>query len=169
VPKLSANLGQQVVIVNKAGGSAVGIQAAKDAAPDGYTILVTPPPIALIPIVNKNSSFTLRDFVPLNLATSSPNTTVVKSDAPWKSFEELIAEAKKTPGQLTYGSAGPGTTPHFIGELVKLKTKIEMTHVPLGSESAAATAVLGGHVNVAFLTLGTTRGHIEAGTMRALA
>lgn len=169
-PKLSAALGQQVVIVNKAGGGgAVGIQAAKDSAPDGYTILVTPPPIALIPIVNKNSSFTLKDFTPLGLATSSPNTTVVKSDAPWKTLEEFIADAKKNPGQLTYGSAGPGTTPHFIGELVKLKTGIDMTHVPLGSESAAATAVLGGHVNVAFLTLGTTRGHIEAGTLRALA
>jgi len=169
-PKMSAALGQQVVIVNKAGGGgAVGIQAAKDAAPDGYTILVTPPPIALIPIVNKNSSFTLKDFTPLALATSSPNTTVVKSDAPWKSLEEFIADAKKNPGQITYGSAGPGTTPHFIGELVKLKTGIDMTHVPLGSESAAATAVLGGHVNIAFLTLGTTRSHIEAGTMRALA
>jgi tripartite-type tricarboxylate transporter receptor subunit TctC len=169
-PKISVLLGQQVVVVNKAGGGgAVGIQAARDSAPDGYTILVTPPPIVLIPIVNRNSGFTLKDFVPLALATSSPNTTVVKADAPWKSLEDLLAEAKKNPGQLTYGSAGPGTTPHFIGELVKLKTKIDMTHVPLGSESAAATAVLGGHVNVAFLTLGTTRGHIEAGTMRALA
>ena len=169
-PKMSAALGQQVVIINKAGGGgAVGIQAAKDAVPDGYTILVTPPPIALIPIVNKNSTFTLKDFVPLTLATSSPNTTVVKADAPWKSFEEFIADAKRSPGQLTYGSAGPGTTPHFIGELVKLKTGIDMTHVPLGSESAAATALLGGHIKVAFLTLGTTRSHIEAGTMRALA
>jgi len=169
-PKMSTLLGQQVVVVNKAGGGgAVGIQAARDAAPDGYTILVTPPPILLIPIVNKNSGFTMKDFAPLSLATSSPNTTVVKGDAPWKSLEDLLADAKKNSGQLTYGSAGPGTTPHFIGELVKLKTKIDMTHVPLGSESAAATAVLGGHVNVAFLTLGTTRSHIEAGTMRALA
>ena len=169
-PKMTALLGQQVIIVNKAGGGgAVGIQAAKDAAPDGYTILVTPPPILLIPLVNKNSGFAMKDFTPLNLATSSPNTTVVKADAPWKTLEEFIAEAAKNPGALTYGSAGPGTTPHFIGELVKLKTKIDLTHVPLGSESAAATAVLGGHVNIAFLTLGTTRSHIEAGTMRALA
>jgi len=169
-PKMSAALGQQVVIINKAGGGgAVGIQAAKEAAPDGYTILVTPPPILLIPIVNKNSSFTTKDFVPIALATSSPNTTVVKADAPWKTLEEFIADAKKKPGELTYGSAGPGTTPHFIGELVKLKTHIDLTHVPLGSESAAATAVLGGHVNIAFLTLGTTRSHIEAGTLRALA
>ena len=169
-PKMSAALGQQIVIINKAGGGgAVGIQAAKDAAPDGYTILVTPPPIALIPIINKNSGFTLKDFAPLTLATSSPNTTVVKADAPWKSFEEFLADAKKNPGQFTYGSAGPGTTPHFIGELVKLKTAIDLTHVPLGSESAAVTAVLGGHVNIAFLTLGTTRSHIEAGTLRALA
>ena len=169
-PKMSTLLGQQVVIVNKpGGGGAVGIQAARDSAPDGYTILVTPPPIVLIPIVNKNSGFALKDFVPLALATSSPNTTVVKADAPWRSLEDVIAEAKKNPGHLTYGSAGPGTTPHFIGELVKLKTKIDMTHVPLGSESAAATAVLGGHVNIAFLTLGTTRSHIEAATMRALA
>jgi len=169
-PKMSAALGQQVVIINKAGGGgAVGIQAAKEAAPDGYTILVTPPPILLIPIVNKNSSFTTKDFVPIALATSSPNTTVVKADAPWKTLEEFIADAKKKPGELTYGSAGPGTTPHFIGELVKLKTHIDLTHVPLGSESAAATAVLGGHVNIAFLTLGTTRSHVEAGTLRALA
>ena len=169
-PKMAALLGQQVIIVNKAGGGgAVGIQAAKDAAPDGYTILVTPPPILLIPLVNKSSGFAMKDFTPLNLATSSPNTTVVKADAPWKTLEEFIAEAAKNPGALTYGSAGPGTTPHFIGELVKLKTKIDLTHVPLGSESAAATAVLGGHVNIAFLTLGTTRSHIEAGTMRALA
>jgi len=169
-PKLGALLGQQVVILNKAGGGgAVGIQAARDAAPDGYTILVSPPPILLIPLVNKNSTFTMKDFAPLTLATSSPNTTVVKADAPWASLEEFIADARKNPGALTYGSAGPGTTPHFIGELVKLKTKIDLTHVPLGSESAAATAVLGGHVNIAFLTLGTTRSHIEAGTMRALA
>jgi tripartite-type tricarboxylate transporter receptor subunit TctC len=169
-PKMAAILGQQVIIVNKAGGGgAVGIQAAKDAAPDGYTSLDTPPPILLIPLVNKNSGFAMKDFTPLTLATSSPNTTVVKADAPWKTLEEFIAEATKNPGALTYGSAGPGTTPHFIGELVKLKTKIDLTHVPLGSESAAATAVLGGHVNIAFLTLGTTRSHIEAGTMRALA
>jgi len=169
-PRMSAALGQQLVIINKAGGGgAVGIQAAKEAAPDGYTILVTPPPILLIPIVNKNSGFTTKDFVPIALATSSPNTTVVKADAPWKSLEEFIADAKKKPGELTYGSAGPGTTPHFIGELVKLKTGIDLTHVPLGSESAAATAVLGGHVNISFLTLGTTRSHIEAGTLRALA
>jgi tripartite-type tricarboxylate transporter receptor subunit TctC len=169
-PKMSALLGQQVVIVNKAGGGgAVGIQTARDAAPDGYTILVTPPPILLIPLINKNSGFTMKDFSPLSLATSSPNTTVVKGDAPWKTLEEFLADAKKRPGELTYGSAGPGTTPHFIGELVKLKTKVDLTHVPLGSESAAATAVLGGHVNIAFLTLGTTRSHIEAGTMRPLA
>jgi tripartite-type tricarboxylate transporter receptor subunit TctC len=169
-PKMSMLLGQQVVIVNKAGGGgAVGIQAARDAAPDGYTILVTPPPILLIPLINKNSGFTIKDFAPLTLATSSPNTTVVKGDAPWKTLEDFLADAKKKPGELTYGSAGPGTTPHFIGELVKLKTNIDLTHVPLGSESAAATAVLGGHVNIAFLTLGTTRSHIEAGTMRPLA
>jgi len=169
-PKMSTLLGQQVVIVNKAGGGgAVGIQAARDAAPDGYTILVTPPPILLIPLINKNSGFTIKDFTPLILATSSPNTTVVKGDAPWKTLEDFLADAKKRPGELTYGSAGPGTTPHFIGELVKLKTNIDLTHVPLGSESAAATAVLGGHVNIAFLTLGTTRSHIEAGTMRPLA
>jgi tripartite-type tricarboxylate transporter receptor subunit TctC len=169
-PKMAAALAQQVVLVNKAGGGgAVGIQAAKEAAPDGYTILVTPPPILLIPIVNKNSGFTTKDFVPIALATSSPNTTVVKADAPWKSLDEFIADAKKKPGELTYGSAGPGTTPHFIGELVKLKTSIDLTHVPLGSESAAATALLGGHVNICFLTLGTTRGHIEAGTLRPLA
>src|SRR5512140_3065986 len=70
LPKMAAALGQQVVIVNKAGGGgAVGIQAARDAAPDGYTILVTPPPIVLIPLMNKNSGFALKDFTPLTIAT----------------------------------------------------------------------------------------------------
>ena len=85
-----------MIIVNKSGGGgAVGIQAARDAAPDGYTILVTPPPILLIPLVNKNLGFTMKDFTPLVLTTSSPNTTVVKADASWKTFEDFIAEAKK--------------------------------------------------------------------------
>jgi tripartite-type tricarboxylate transporter receptor subunit TctC len=99
-PKLSTLLGQQVIIVNKSGGGgAVGIQAARDAAPDGYTILITPPPILLIPLVNKNSGFTMKDFTPLVLATSSPNTTVVKADAPWKTLEDFIADAKKKSGR----------------------------------------------------------------------
>ena len=102
-PKMSAALGQQVVIVNKAGGGgAVGIQAAKDATPDGYTILVTPPPIALIPLVNKNSSFTLKDFAPLALATSSPNTTLMaaaRKEAPKVSRYEASTRGEVTAAQ----------------------------------------------------------------------
>jgi tripartite-type tricarboxylate transporter receptor subunit TctC len=95
-PKLSSILGQQVIIVNKpGGGGAVGIQAARDAAPDGYTILVTPPPILLIPLVNKNSGFTMKDFTPLVLATSSPNTTVAKPMRHGKRWKILSPTRKK--------------------------------------------------------------------------
>lgn len=167
--KLSSLLGQPVVVVNKTGGGgAIGIQSVKDGAADGYTILVAPPPIALIPIVSK-VAFSLKDFTAINLAVSSPSMILVKSDAPWRTLEDLIAEAKKSPGKLSYSSGGPRTTPHFAGELFKMLTGTDLTHVPMNGEVQAATSVLGGHTNVSFLSLGSTQSHIEAGTLRALA
>ena len=167
--KLSALLGQPVVVVNKTGGGGtIGIQSVKDGAADGYSILVAPPPIALIPIVSK-VAFSLKDFTAINMAVSSPSMIIVKNDAPWRTLEDLIAEAKKNPGKLSYSSGGPRTTPHFAGELFKMVTGTDLTHVPMNGEVQAATSVLGGHTNVSFLSLGSIQSHIEAGTLRTLA
>jgi tripartite-type tricarboxylate transporter receptor subunit TctC len=168
--KLSSFLGQQVVVVNKAGGGgAIGIKAAKDAAADGYTVLITPPPLVQIPLARKDIGFTYKDFTPINLAAKFYFVMVVKKDAPWRSLEEIIAEAKSNPGKLTWGTAGSGTSHHFTLELFKMLTGADLTHVPLGGETPMVTAILGGHVSTAFVTLGTATPQLQAGTVRGLA
>jgi tripartite-type tricarboxylate transporter receptor subunit TctC len=168
--KLYSLLGQQVVVVNKTGGGgAIGIKAAKDAAADGYTVLVAPPPIVQIPLARKDIGFTYRDFTPINLTAKFYFAMVVKKDAPWKSLEEIIAEAKSNPGKLTWATAGTGTSHHFTLELFKILTGAELTHVPMGGETPMVTAILGGHVSTSFITLGTATPHLQAGTLRGLA
>jgi tripartite-type tricarboxylate transporter receptor subunit TctC len=169
-PKLASLLGQTVVVVNKpGGGGAVGIKAASAAKPDGYTLLTSPPGIVMIPILNPTIGFNLEDFTPVGLAVSIPSVITVKADAPWKTLDDLIKDMKENPGKLTYSTAGPGTTPHFAGELLKIETGTDMVHVPMGGEAPAAAAALGGHVDMTFVTLGAVSAHLRAGTLRALA
>jgi tripartite-type tricarboxylate transporter receptor subunit TctC len=168
--KLSSVLGQQVVVVNKSGGGgAIGMKAVRDAAADGYTVLVAPPPLVQIPLARKDIGFTYRDFTPINLTAKVYFAMVVKKDAPWKSLDEIIAEAKSNPGKLSWGTAGSGTSHHFTLELFKILTGAELTHVPLGGETPMVTAILGGHVSTAFVTLGTATPHLQAVTLRGLA
>jgi tripartite-type tricarboxylate transporter receptor subunit TctC len=167
--KLSVSLGQAVVVVNKTGGGgAVGIKAVKDAPADGYTILIAPPPVALIPLARKGIGFQLSDFTPLNFAGRTPAVMIVKADARWKTLEDLIAEAKKKPAKLTFGTPGTGTSGHFAMELFKKETGADFIHVPLGGEAPVATGVLGGNIDTSIIGLGTVRPHLEAGGLRAL-
>lgn len=167
--KLSVALGQPVVVVNKTGGGgAVGIKAVRDAPADGYTILIAPPPILLIPLARKGIGFEVGDFTPLNLIGRTPAVMIVKADSPWKTMEDFIAEAKRKPGQLTFGTPGSGTSGHFAMELFKKETGIDLIHVPLGGEAPVATGVMGGNIHTSIIGLGTVRPHIEAGALRAL-
>ncbi|MBI2360242.1 MAG: tripartite tricarboxylate transporter substrate binding protein, partial [Deltaproteobacteria bacterium] len=126
--KLNSLLGQPVVVVNKTGGGgAVGMKAVKDAPADGYTILVAPPPVVLIPLARKGIGFALSDFTPVSYGGSNPSVMIVNKDAPWKSLEELIADAKKNPRKFTFGSPGTGTSGHFGLELFKMITGAEFT------------------------------------------
>jgi len=168
--KLSSLLGQAVVIVYKTGGGgAVGIKAVKDAPADGYTVVISPPPILQIPLARKGIGFALSDFTPINFAGSNPSVMVVKADAPWQNFEQLIADAKKSPGKFTYGTVGTGSSGHFGMELLKMETGAEFIHVPMGGEAAVATAILGGNIHTSIIGLGVSRAHLVAGTLRALA
>jgi tripartite-type tricarboxylate transporter receptor subunit TctC len=167
--RVSSIVGQSVVVINKSGGGgAVGIKAVKDAPADGYTILIAPPPIALIPLVRKSIGFALSDFRPLNLIGTTPAVMIVKADAPWHSLEQFIADAKKKPGQLTFGTPGSGTSGHFTMELFKKETGVDFIHVPLGGEAPVATAILGGNIHTSIIGLGTARTHLEAKSLRAL-
>jgi tripartite-type tricarboxylate transporter receptor subunit TctC len=93
---------------------------------------------------------------------------IVKADSPWKTLEDLVAEAKKKPGQLTFGTPGTGTSGHFTMELFKKETGVDFIHVPLGGEAPVATGVLGGNIHTSIIGLGTVRPHLEAGGLRAL-
>ena len=168
--KLSALLGQSVVVINKTGGGgAIGIKAVKDAPADGYTLMVAPPPLVLIPIARKAIGFSIGDFTAINLAGSSPYVMVVKKDSPWKTLEEIVAEAKKNPGKLIWAIPLTGSAGHFTYELFKMVTGSDITNVPMGGETPVATAILGGHADTTFISLATVRSHLEAGTLRALA
>ncbi|MDI7259865.1 MAG: tripartite tricarboxylate transporter substrate binding protein [Thermodesulfobacteriota bacterium] len=168
--KLASLLGQSVIVVNKpGGGGAVGIKFASTAKPDGYTILTSPPGIVMIPILTPGIGFKLEDFIPIGLAVSIPSVITVKADAAWKTLSDLIQDAKRNPGKLTYSTAGPGTTPHFAGELLKIEIGTDIVHVPMGGEAPAVTGILGGHVNLTFVSLGAVSEHLKAGTLRALA
>lgn len=168
--KLASILGQPVIVVNKpGGGGAVGIKLAAAAQPDGYTILTTPPGIVMIPILNPGIGFKMENFIPIGLATSSPSVITVKADAPWKTLNDLILDAKKNPGKFTYSTAGHGTTPHFAGELFNLITGSNTIHVPMGGETPAVVGLLGGHVDITYVSLGVVSPQLKAGTLRALA
>lgn len=170
-PKLSDLLGQPVVVVNKTGGGGtIGTYSALATPPDGYTIFNPSPPMILAPLVTKGVTFNLlRDFTIIDLGVASPSVIVVKKDAPWHTLEELIAEAKRSPGKLTCSGTGYGSSPHFAFELLKLHTVTDITYVPMDGVGPALTAVLGGHINLTIAAYGEAYRYLVAGTLRALA
>src|SRR5262245_51679993 len=131
--KLSALLGQPVVVINKTGGAgAIGIKAVKDAAADGHTVMVVPPPLVLIPIARKGVGFSLNDFAAISLAGSSGYAMVVKKEARWQTLEEVVKDAKKNPGKLIWAIPLTGSAGHFTYELFKMATGTDITNVPMG-------------------------------------
>jgi tripartite-type tricarboxylate transporter receptor subunit TctC len=168
--RLSEVFGQQVVVVNKAGGgTAIGSQAVLTAPADGYTILSGELSLIMLPLLNKGVGFTIQDFTPINLSTSAPLCMIVNKDAPWKSIEDVVAEAKKRPDTLTYSTAGPGSIARFAGELFQMNTGTKITQIPMNGAPPAVTAVLGGQVNLSFMGAQVIKPHIEAGSLRGLA
>ncbi len=171
-PKISALLKQSVLVVCKPGAAgATGVYAAMAAPPDGYTILLGSTTLVNLPFTVKGVAYDfLRDFTLINLSVTTPIVISVKKDAPWQSLEELIADAKKNPGKLTYGSGAVGSTAHFAGELFKLKTGTDITHIPTGTGTGQVIPpVLGGHINIGFFDLGMVFKLLEAGSLRGLA
>ena len=129
-PKLSEFLGQTVVIENRGGaGGAVGTEAAARSAPDGYTFLYTLSSHTINPFLYKLSYDVERDFAPVSLVVSVPQLIAAHPSAP-KTLRELVAAAKARPGFYAYASPGAGTPGHIAAELLKLKTGINLVHVP---------------------------------------
>ncbi len=168
-PRLSAILGQSVVVVNKTGGGGtVGIQYVAAAPPDGHTILFTGPTVMLAPLISKDIPFQFEDLIPVNLAVDIPNVLVIKKDAPWQTFEDMIAYAKKNPGKLTFSGGGPGNVVHFDLEKIKMATGTDIIYIPMEGSAQATIAVVGGHADMTMMAYSGCKGYIDAGSLRAL-
>jgi len=168
-PKLSEYLGQTVVIENRGGaGGAVGTEAVARSAPDGYTFLYTLSSHTINPFLYKLSYDVERDFAPVSLVVSAPQLIAANLNAP-KTLKELVAAAKERPGFYTYASPGAGTPGHIAAELLKLKTGINLVHVPYKGGGPAVTDVLAGQVPYLFLTASAAFSFTRSGKLRALA
>ena len=168
---LSERLGQQFVIDNRPGGSSnIGTEAAVHAPPDGYTLLLAASVHAINPSLYDKLSFNfIRDIAPVVGIMRVPNVMVVNPLVPAESVPEFIAYARANPGKVNMASAGIGTSQHVAGELFKLMAGIDMVHVPYRGTAPALTDLLGGQVQVLFLSPASSIEYIRAGTLRGLA
>jgi tripartite-type tricarboxylate transporter receptor subunit TctC len=169
--KFSESLGQQVVVDNRGGASGIiGTDLAAKAAPDGYTLLMMSLTIAVNPsLFSKLPYDTQRDLTPLTLVASAPLMLVVHPAMPVKTPKELIAYAKANPGKLSFGSGGPGSTPHLAGEMMKLMAGVQMTHVPYKGGGPALIDLIGGQIQLMLENIPSTLPYAKSGKLRALA
>jgi tripartite-type tricarboxylate transporter receptor subunit TctC len=169
---LAELFGQQIVIDNRPGaGTIIGAELAAKSPPDGYTLFsgITGT-MAINPSIYAKLPYDpVRDFAPIAMIATGPNVLVVHPSVPAKNVNELIALAKKNPGQLTYASSGTGGAPHLAGELFKYMAGIDMVHVPYKGAAPATLDVLSGNVQVMFGGLAPVVPQVKAGKLRALA
>ena len=168
--RLGEALGQQVIIENRGGaGGALGTEQAAHAAPDGYTFLFTLSSHTINPLLYKLNYDTERDFTPVTLIVSVPQLIATQPGSPIQSLQDVIKMSKAKPGSLNFASVGNGTPSHIAGELIKLRTGIDMVHIPYKGGGPAVADTLGGQVSFAIVTMPAAMSHVRAGKLRALA
>ena len=167
---LSERLGQQFIIENKPGaGNNIATEAMINSAPDGYTVLLTNPANAINATLYQRLPFNfMRDTAPVAGFMRVPNVMEVNPKVPANSVAEFIAYAKANPGKINWASSGNGTSVHLSGELFKIMTGIDLTHVPYRGSAPALTDMISGTVQVMFDNMPSSLPHIQAGTLRAL-
>ena len=170
--KLSAALGQPVLVENKAGaGGNIGSDFVAKSAPDGYTILGgTISSHAINVSMYKDMPYDpVKDFVPITLIGTNANVLVVDPKSTAKTVQELIAQAKAKPGSMSFASAGNGTSQHLSGELFKAMAGLDMVHIPYKGSAPAIQDVMAGQVPMMFDTTVVAGPHVKSGNVRALA
>jgi tripartite-type tricarboxylate transporter receptor subunit TctC len=170
--KLTERWNQQVVIDNRPGaGTTIGAQLAARAAPDGYTLLLSSIAThALAPALYSKPGYDpIKDFAPITILAVAPTLCVAAPSFAPKTIQELIAAAKADPQAVRFASGGNGTTPHIAGEVFKVVTGVQMTHVPYKGGGPAHIDLMAGRVQVMFDTAASASPHVRAGKMRALA
>ena len=168
---LEKALGVNVIVENKAGaGGIVGTQFVAKAAPDGYTLCVcSVGAVSVAPLAQKVGYDPRKDFVPISIVSTIPQTVIVKNALPIKSMADLVAYAKANPGALKYGSSGAGGLMHYSVALYQVRTGTKMVHVPFRGGAPATAAVVSGEVDLSFTNMTDALPQMEAGTVRAIA
>lgn len=169
--KLGERMGQPFVVENKAGAATqAGTMAVVKAAPDGYTLLMGTANLATnVPLFKKLPYDASSDLAPITLVTKVPIYLFVSSASPLRSANEVIENSKSTPSGFSYASAGIGSVPHLAGELFKIQTKTNMTHIPYKGSSEAVVSVVGGQTAFAFDNLPPFAAQLKAGKVKPLA
>ena len=169
--KLGERLGQAVIIENRPGaGASIGAKAVAIAPADGYTLLLgTVSSHAMSPVTNAVGYDPVKDFTPIAEIASIPFVVLANLSLPVRNIAELVALAKAKPGQVSYASAGSGTSNHLAGELLSTAANIKMLHVPYKGSAPALSDLLGGQVDTMFDLQLTAMPQIKAGKVRALA
>jgi tripartite-type tricarboxylate transporter receptor subunit TctC len=161
-------LGQPVVIENRAGaGATIGAQVAASADPDGYTFLLAPTAVLAITPHLRKVPYDPADLMPVAKVSGSYGMAVARKDLPANDLRELVALAKKSPGKLTFGSAGTATITHLTGEIVNHTTGIQTLHVPYKGSAPALTDLIGGQIDLIYDPVALPA--IKAGQVKALA
>jgi tripartite-type tricarboxylate transporter receptor subunit TctC len=169
---LTAELGQSVVIDNRAGaGGNIGGQLAARAPADGYTLFMgTVGTHAINEALYKKMPFDpIKDFAPLSRVANVPNLLVAHPAQPFKTVQEMIAYAKANPGKINFGSSGSGSSIHLSGELFKSMAKVDMVHIPYKGSAPAVNDLLGNQIAIMFDNMPSAIQHVRAGKLRAIA
>ena len=168
--RLSEALGQPIIIENRGGaGGALGTEAAAKALPDGYTFLFTLSSHTINPLLYKLNFDVERDFTSVSLVVSVPQLIAAYPGAHIESMADVVAMAKADPGRLHFASVGNGTPSHIAGELLMLRTGIDIVHVPYKGGGPAVADTLGGQVPLLIVTMPAAMSLVRAGKLRALA
>ncbi len=171
---LSRALKQSVVVENKAGaGGGIGFSHVAKAKPDGYTILMALSSVSIIPeadrILGKAPSYELSQLKPIARITADPTVLVVRSETPWKTYKDFVADMRKNPAKFNYGSSGNYGTMHVPMEMLKAQEKFAITHIPYTGAGPAIIGLLGNQVDALATGPASIVNHIKSGRVRALA
>jgi len=168
--KLAELWGQQVIVESKPGAAgSIGMDFAARQPPDGYSFVIgNLGPVAVNPLLSQVPYNIERDFVPVSLISSGPNVLVVRADSAHKSLADIISFARENPGQLNYGTSGPGSVSHLSSEMLKNITKVQAVEVPYKGGVLAVQDLLGNQIHFIFSDSLPAMQHIRAGKLRAL-